>query len=188
MKTIPITKGFNKYKIDGNITVLYLCRRNGEIFETFIDTDDLSKLIKHNNSWHVWWNKDTQSYYCRCTEHYFDNNGKYKGKTVYLHKFIMDSIKGEVIDHYNHNTLYNCKENLKRVDMHKNDLNRKSKNSNNKSGYRNVFWDSTRGKWKVTLCKNYKTIDLGFFIDVHEAGKIAEKAREKYYGEFQGLS
>jgi len=104
--------------------------------------------------------------------------------------FDLDSedCKKHVVDHINNNDLDNRKSNLRIADRDDNSKNRKSKNSNNKSGYRNVFWNSTISKWTVSLCKNYKSIHIGDYNDVDEAGRQAELARQKYYGKYAGKS
>ena len=38
----------------------------------------------------------------------------------------------------------------------------------------------------VQLQINRKNKILGYFDDVHEAGRFAEEMRQKYYGEFKG--
>ena len=64
--------------------------------------------------------------------------------------------------------------------------NRKGRNSNNKSGYRNVSWDGY--KWIVQLQVNGKNTCLGRFPEneLEQAGKFAEEMRQKYYGKFAG--
>jgi hypothetical protein len=49
--------------------------------------------------------------------------------------------------------------------------------------------DKDSGKYKIMLCINYKRFQVGkLYVDVHEAGKDAEKYRQEYYGEFAGKS
>ena len=55
------------------------------------------------------------------------------------------------IDHINHNTLDNRLENLRITINNKNSKNRRHKNSNNKTGYRNVFYNSAIDKYTVSL-------------------------------------
>ena len=63
---------------------------------------------------------------------------------------------------------------------------RKSKNKNNKSGYRNVSF--INGKYVVQLMVDGKNTRLKSFKNVDEAGTYAEQMRTKYYGDFKGLS
>ena len=76
--------------------------------------------------------------------------------------------------------------NLRIASDTQNETNRKGRNSNNKSGYRNVFWDTRKEQWSVGLCRDYKRIQLGYYDDVDEAGRVAEQARQKYYGDYAG--
>ena len=96
--------------------------------------------------------------------------------------------EGYDIDHINHDTLDNRKCNLRVISHADNNLNRKGKNTNNKSGYRNVFWNSGANKWQVSLSRNYRRVYSAQFDDVNEAGMDAERARKKYFGEFAGES
>jgi hypothetical protein len=95
-------------------------------------------------------------------------------------------LEGRHVDHKNHNTLDNRKKKLRVTEQHNNLKNRKGKNSNNKSGYRNVFWASKEKKWIVSLMIDKIHKRLGKFDDVHEAGAFAEEMRKKYYKEYKG--
>lgn len=111
----------------------------------------------------------------------------HKAKSVYLHRLILGvTDPKQVVDHIDHNGLNDRLSNLRIVEHNNNDRYRKSKNKNNKSGYRNVFWNSTISKWSVSLSHNYKQIHIGDYDDVDEAGKAAEEARQKYYKNFAG--
>lgn len=113
-------------------------------------------------------------------------NGEPKLKSYYLHVILADIKNGGDVDHINHNTLDNRKSNLREITTSQNLRNRKSKNINNKSGYRNVCL--INGKWCVQLMINGKNNRLAYFDNVDEAGEYAEKMRKKYYGEFAGKS
>lgn len=104
---------------------------------------------------------------------------------MFLHQFVVDA-NGRFVDHKNSDTLNNRKSNLRIVIDSNNSKNRKSKNSNNTSGYRNVSWSKSCNKWIVQMQINKKNTVLGKFDNVHEAGRFAEEMRKKYYGEFAG--
>ena len=109
------------------------------------------------------------------------------GRTIMMHRVVTDTQGFEnIVDHIDHNGLNNRQYNLRVTETDKNSRHREHKNCNNKSGYRNVFWNTNMGKWSVDLCKDYKRIHIGEFDDVDEAGRIAEEARHKYYGKFAG--
>ncbi len=46
-------------------------------------------------------------------------------------------------------------------------------NSNNRSGYTGVSWDKQGQKWRACVRLRGKTVHLGFFEDVHDAGIAA---------------
>lgn len=50
------------------------------------------------------------------------------------------------------------------------------------------WYNRQERSWVVQLHINNKNERLGYFDNVDEAGKFAEKMRQKYYGEFAGLS
>lgn len=181
-------KGFNKYKICEEYTIIYLEKRNGEIIETIIDTEDLEKLAKQDLSWNAAYDPKMGQYYAQSTEHLGMIDGKQKAKTKQLAREIMDAKEGEYVDHKDHNILNNRKYNLRIAKGAENTKNRKGKNSNNKSGYRNVFWNKKSNSWEVHLQVNGKDKRLGKFNDVHEAGKYAKIKRQEIYGEFAGYN
>lgn len=178
-------KDFNKYMIVDNYAVVYLENKNNEVYETLVDLDDLQRLINLNASWHLRWDEDSKLYYAKTTKYIKDKDDKRKqAKTLQLHNYILKTSDYTIVDHINHNTLDNRKENLRIISQSNNLRNRKGSNSNNKSGYRNVSW--RYNCWVVQLMVDGKNTILGKFDDVHEAGNFAEEMREKYYGEFAG--
>lgn len=180
----PKKKGFcNEYKIKGKTTILYLEKKNEEIYETIIDTEDLDRLIKFNSTWHTFYSITAKTNYVAATKRIEESN---RYNTVYLHRLLIDAPPNSYVDHINHNTLDNRKKNLRITTNDKNTRHRKSKNSNNKSGYRNVCWSEYDNKWIVQLQLNGKNTVLGYFKDVDEAGKFAEEMRKKYYKNYAG--
>jgi hypothetical protein len=129
-----------------------------------------------------------QCWYAQATEYLGIINGKPAYKTYYLSKLILkaDYNKRECVDHRNHNTLDNRKENLRVGVIKKNTKNRKSKNSNNSSGYRNVSWDKGKQLWAVQLIIDGRNTKIAFFDNVDEAGAFAKKKREEIYGVYAG--
>lgn len=176
-----IGKGFNNYEIKDDYTIIFITKKSGETFETLIDTEDLQKLIKLNWNWRISYKKNSQSWYV-------ETRGKGTNKTQYLHKILMGVTSGQFVDHKNNNTLDNRKDNLRVTENKYNTRNRKSKNSNNKSGYRNVSWNGSG--WSVQLQIEGKNTTLKRFKknQLDEAGVYAEEMRQKYYGEFAGKS
>lgn len=155
---------------------------------TLIDVDDLEKVKAFKYTWCASYNFSTKSYYAYVTTYPKDENGVLGRGRLSLHRFLMNpnNTPGIQIDHINHDTLDNRKSNLRITNAGENFRNRTRKNSNNTSGYRNVIWNKSSGKWSVVICKDYKQIHLGSYDDVDEAGRVAEEARKQYYGEYLG--
>lgn len=180
----------NNYIIDeaNNIAKIELTRRDGTVLWTTIDLEDLQRVLDFPYTWSAKYDPDLEQYYVETTIYLGFENGKKLGKALKLHKFIMDAKDDEVVDHINHDTLDNTKGNLRCIPWKNNSTNRKSRNKNNKSGYRNVSWNESAKKWYVQLSINKKNTILGRFDyeDLDKAGQFAEEMRQKYYGKFAG--
>jgi D-Tyr-tRNAtyr deacylase len=159
----------NEYEVRSNITAIFLKKKDGTILETIIDTDDLGKLL---------------SFRCRLTT---DNNyarifyGYPEKKSVGLHRFLLGSPEGLVIDHINHNTLDNRRKNLRVATIAENAQNRKGAQSDSKTGIRGVYWNKSFNKWHAHLKVNKKHISAGYFDDIKEAEKAVIEARSRYH-------
>lgn len=178
-------KPFNDYKICGETTIIYLKRRTGEVLECLIDTEDLDRIKNLNLHWYSMFENHTKSYYSRATKYLGKIDGKYRNKIHFMNKEIMREFE-LFVDHINHNTLDNRKENLRVVENKENTKHRKGANSNNSIGYRNV--SCINDKYVVQIQVNGKNTVVGKFNDVKEAGEFAEKMRMEHYGEFAGNS
>ena len=88
------------------------------------------------------------------------------------------------VDHNNHNTLDNRKNNLKVVEPAKNSGNRKGANKNGVSGERNVNIDRTKKEWVVQMMKNGEKMEFGRFSydDLDKAIALARRKRKEIFG------
>lgn len=176
----------NNYIIDeeNGIAKIELNRRNAKNLWTTIDLEDLERVINFPYTWFAKYYEDIDSYYA-CASQYIPELKH--AKIIYLHQFIMNA-NGKIVDHRSHDTLDNTKKNIQVVADRNNSTNRKSRNKNNTSGYRNVCWSKNENKWIVQLTINKKTKCLGKFEydELDKAGQFAEEMRQKYYGEFAG--
>ena len=176
----------NNYVIDeaNNIAKIELHRTKAENLWTIIDLEDLEKVINFPYTWFAKYNHTNDEYYVVASEYHPELQ---RSSPVFLHQFIMNA-NGEPVDHENNDSLDNRKSNLRIVLGKNNSLNRKGRNSNNKSGYRNVCWNSSRKRWFVQLQIDGKNKILGTFKEdeLEQAAIFAEKMRQQYYGEFAG--
>lgn len=186
-----IEKKGNNYIIDKEncIAKIELQRRGEDSLWTIIDLDDLERVLDFPFTWSAKYDPDLDQYYAESTIHK-KHNGKRWATSMKLHKFIMDVEDSNVVDHINHDTLDNTKGNLRVISHSNNSMNRKSRNSNNKSGYRNVSWSNRENKWIVQLQVNKRNTVLGRFPKdkLLDAAKFAEEKRKELYGEFAGHS
>jgi hypothetical protein len=175
----------NKYNIKEDIVTIFLVDRNNNIRETFINLEDFEKVNNYNGTFFASYRDNIKKYYCCITLYLGIINGKPKYKTEYLHKIIKNIFyKNVEIDHIDHNTLNNVKENLRISVTKLNSRNRNKRNINNTSGYRNVSF--IKGWWVIQLQIDGKNKKIGKFKNLNEAGAFAEKMRNKYYKEFSG--
>lgn len=180
----------NNYIIDeeNKIVKIELRRKKKENLWTIIDLDDFDRVIKNfGYTWFSDYNKVRNLFYVKtCIYLGMSKNGNGKYKCILLHKFILNYFGKNKIDHINHDTLDNRKCNLRIVENESNTQNRKGKNKNNKSGYRNV--SKSGNTWIVQLQVNGKNTILGRFPlgKLDEAAQFAEEMRQKYYGEYAG--
>lgn len=120
----------------------------------------------------------------RCTDYAITNK---EGKSLFLHRFIMDAPKGLQVDHINGNGLDNRKENLRLCTSTENKRNTK-KHKRNKSGYRGVSLDSRSGKYRAQISTGEKILHLGLFADPEDAARSYDEAAKKYHGKFASLN
>lgn len=124
---------------------------------------------------------------------------RWDGKTIILlHRAIMNTPKGMVVDHINHDTLNCQKYNLRNCTSAENSMNRTAKNTG-ASQYLGVYKQITINKYKgkiyspitrfcVSLMHNKKYIYIGAFKEEIEAAKAYNMAAIKYHGEFANLN
>lgn len=176
-------QGFNDYKSIDNYVVIFLPRRDGRIFETLIDLEDLERIKNLGYHWNAGWNPHTKSWVAQASEYlgYWDN----KGHTIthYLAIEIMQSDKLDV-NHKNHDTLDNRKYNLDVITNLQNIIHRRGANPNSKSGVRNVCWSEQTQRWLVQFQVNGKNKCFGRYKKefLQQAIELADKIREELYG------
>lgn len=174
-------KKFNEYAVKIGYVEIFVIQRDGKKHIVTVDEEDFNKIFDLGCSIHVQYHKSAKSFYPHITIY----EGNYKYKNIKLTTFLFGVMKDVKIDHINNDTLNTRRSNLRLTNQANNLKNRKSKNSNNTSGYRNVTW--IQGYWRIQLQINGKNHMFSEkFDDVDKAGKFAEDMRQKYYGEFAG--
>lgn len=136
-----------------------------------IDVDDVNKVNMYD-----FWFRDNKGYIKSVS----------RGKEVRLHKIIIGTTSNGV-DHINGNRSDNRKLNLRACSVEQNNRNRKTPITN-KSGFKGVYWDKKRNKWRAVITASGNIYSLGWFNDVRRAAIAYNEAAAKHHGEFARLN
>lgn len=167
----------NKIIIKGEIAFIELYDRYGVVRALAkIDSEDVNKIGNHKL--HLKISRD-KKYYVGCNMP--------NGESVGLHNIILNK---KFIDHINRNGLDNRKANLRPASHSQQNMN-KGLQSNNKSGYRGIFYHKTKvdGKyyyyWEAWITVNKKRIYLGISKNKNKLINLRKEAEEKYFKDFR---
>jgi len=106
-----------------------------------------------------------------------------KKRTILMHRIILNAPQGKQVDHINHDTLDNRKNNLRIVTSQQNHFNRRS-DRNTSSRYKGVSWNKNKHKWKAYIARGGKSYHLGCFKNEKTAALAYDKAALKLFGEY----
>ena len=169
----------NEYERRGNTTVIFLDRKDGSRLETLIDTSDLQRAMKFQWKWSPHWDKHTKSYYVEGKS--YEKGGK--REYFSLHRWIMQPEKDYEVDHINHDTLDNKRNNLRILPKGTNQQNYEGARKHNKtSGIRGVTWAKNLNKWRASFRIDGKTYHVGLFDNLDE---VFNKRIKKWFGKVQ---
>ncbi len=112
---------------------------------------------------------------------------KENGKTIYMHREIMQPPPGMMIDHINGNGLDDRRANMRACTNQQNMRNLRKRCSGS-SIYKGVYYDKRRRTWYARICHNSKSIHLGTFPTEIEAARAYDRAARELFGEFARLN
>lgn len=167
----------NKYEIRGDHVVIFLNRRNSTAIETLIDIEDLPKAQKYNGAWYAHWCTNVNGFYVK-------GNAKTNDKktTFTFHRYLTNAPVSLIVDHINHDTLDNRRDNLRIVTHAGNQQNQiKAQRNNKTSGVLGVTWNKINKKWRARIGFNGKQNYLGSFNTIEEAEQVYKKAKADYH-------
>jgi len=133
-----------------------------------IDEDDAERVAR------IKWNVNGR--YARCRS----------PMTIYMHRFIMNAVVGQSVDHKNGNPLDNRKENLRFCTMSQNIANSACRSSS--SGFKGVYFDKRSQRWQAKIKVNYRSVYLGCYRTREEAAIVYNAGALAHFGAFALLN
>lgn len=159
----------------GDYSKILIIRNDGESLECLIDTEDVDKVC--DMTWGSYYEKRMNSYYCISKQVI---NGKYINHRI--HRLVMRCPDGMVVDHINHNTMDNRKNNLRIVTQKINLQNKKGAFKSSRTGVRGVCYHKASNKWYARVYKDRKEVFCKLYDDFEKACIEVEIARNQIYG------
>lgn len=156
--------------VEGDIAKIKIYNSHGDYTgeDILIDACNIDKI--KNLKWHF--NRERKSV------------GAIKnGKTVLLHRMLIDAKPKKLVDHINGNVLDNRMSNLRLCTAIENGHNHKVSSANT-SGITGVSWMPRYKKWQSYITVDKKRIHLGNFSDFSDAVYARFIAECKYFGKF----
>jgi hypothetical protein len=139
--------------------------------DMFTSVSDADFIWLDQWKWGPQWSKHTQSFYaCRNSD-----TIDHKKRVVLMHREILGLKRGNKLqgDHVNHDTLNNCRSNLRVVTHSENQRNRKKA-----KGY---YWNKSQRKYQAQIKGDGKAMYLGLFSSEEDARNAYLQAKEKYH-------
>ncbi len=137
-----------------------------------VDAADYESLSKHK--WCAW-TPDGKTFYAK-------RGGAINGKefTEFMHVVVFGS---KNVDHKDGNGLNNRRLNLRQCTKSQNGANR-GLPSNNRSGFKGVYWFKPMRTWKARLTCQRKEHHLGYFKNPSDAARAYDACAILFFGEF----
>ena len=142
---------------------------------TLVDSEDLRDINLHR-----WFLSRTKygNQYAKRNE---------KGRSIYMHREIMNPPPHMEIDHINGDGLDNRKQNLRICTRSQNQRNSK-KRIVKSSNFKGVCFDKTGNKWRARIYYEKKNNQIGQFDTDFEAAEAYDKKAIELFGEFARLN
>jgi hypothetical protein len=117
------------------------------------------------------------------------NGAKYASNEndIMLHRFIMSPKEDEVVDHISGDTTDNRRQNLRIATLQQNTWNNAVR-KDNKLGFKGVYLDTTKGKYRASIQVDGRRISLGLYDTAEEAALKYNAAAIQHFGEFARLN
>lgn len=148
-----------------------------------VDDEDFEELNKFK--WCAHQDKDKITWYA-------ERSQRKDGVTIFfkMHRVIMNTPKGMLVDHKNNDGLDNTRENLRNCTHSENSKNRR-RNKKGSSKYLGVHFRLAHGKnpyYEAHIIANGKPTHIGGSVNEKVAAQMYNDAAIKYHGEFARLN
>lgn len=131
-----------------------------------VDPEDFDHLNQFK------WFYEKTGYACR----------RVNGRSIRMHRFVMNAPEGMEVDHINGDGLDNRQSNL-RICTHKENLRNVKIRKTNTSGFKGVRRNGSG--WQACIYVDGKNIGLGTYKDKLEAVRVRAMAENEYFGDFR---
>lgn len=122
----------------------------------------------------------------RRTVHQVYARTKMGDRAIGLHRFLLNALPGQLVDHKNTDGLDCRRENLRLVTREQNGANRR-KGIGTSSKFKGVTrW--SRGRWRAQIQSNGKMMHLGIFNHEEDAAREYDRAAKEFFGSFALLN
>lgn len=169
-------KRSNSYDLTGEYGIGYT--KKGEPF--YFDLEDYNKIKDY--SWYISHGKKGDSR-PRVMAHI---PGAKTSRNIRLHRLVLDvfdeKYKKYDVDHINHDTCDNRKENLRLVTRTQNNMNMSTRKHS--TPYKGIQYNEKKKRWTASIKLNGKNIYLITTDNLEEAIRVRKEAEEKYFGEY----
>jgi len=108
------------------------------------------------------------------------------GKTLSMHRFLMNPPEGMVVDHIDGNRLNNRRSNLRICTIRQNIWNSRPKGKS--SRYKGVCRDKSKKRWVVYVRHNDHNWYVGRFVSEIEAARAYDRKAAEVFGEYAWLN
>ena len=147
-------KRYNTVICKGDYSIMFVKHKN-LIIEVLLDNEDVQKVVSVG-SWHAIYDNTL------ATPNFYICHREQGKRCLKLHRFIMNCPDDKVVDHINHNTIDNRKQNLRICTHFENQQNLRSKTTEQTGVCKRVrnnreFWVSNISKNKKKYSKDFKT-------------------------------
>ena len=145
--------------------------------QAIVDDADYESLSQWK--WHARWSPAGRTYYAA------RNTWKDGKRTVVqMHRAVLGIGDPEIqVDHRNHHTTDNRRENLRIATRSQNQANRR-KQKGSSLIHKGISWDKQNRKWRANIQVNGKRKYIGRFTNELDAAQAYRQAASKYFGEF----